>query len=67
MVHEYEQHDGLHRVSGERPDACVNVVFVHGLGGGAYSTWNSGEQSETKFWTESIAREHPKCGVWTLH
>ena len=45
MSNGYEQADGLYRVGPARTDTLVNVVFVHGLGGGAYSTWNSGDTS----------------------
>jgi len=67
MSNEYEQRDGLYRVGPASTDTLVNVVFVHGLGGGAYSTWNSGDASEVGFWPQRIAEDHPRCGIWTLH
>ena len=67
MSNEYEQRDGLYRIGPANANTLVNVVFVHGLGGGAYSTWNSGDASEVGFWPQSIAADHPKCGIWTLH
>lgn len=67
MSNGYEQADGLYRVGPARTDTLVNVVFVHGLGGGAYSTWNSGDTSEIGFWPQRIAEDHPRCGIWTLH
>ena len=67
MIHEYEQRDGLSCVTERPEDTLVNVLFVHGLGGGAFSTWNSGNSTELGFWPKSVAIEHPQCCVWTLH
>jgi hypothetical protein len=66
MTHEYEQRDGLYRVGESAADAALNVVFVHGLGGGAHSTWTSGNPGSIGFWPAAIARDNPRCAVWTL-
>ena len=63
----YERQDGLYCVSKDPRDAVVNVVFVHGLGGGGYSTWDCGAGSDLGFWPAKIADKHPRCCVWTLH
>ena len=67
MTHEYERRDGLSCVTRNPANTLVNVVFVHGLAGGAYSTWNSGNAVDLRFWPESVANEHPQCCIWTLH
>ncbi len=63
----YQSQDGLHRVTRDETDTQINVVFVHGLGGGAYSTWDSGDASELDYWPATLARDYPSCCVWTLH
>jgi hypothetical protein len=45
----------------------MNLVFVHGLGGGAYSTWDAGVGSELGYWPEKLAEHYQHCCVWTLH
>lgn len=67
MVHEYEERDGLSCVTERPQDTRVNVVFVHGLGGGAYSTWDSGNSTELGYWPKSVAIQRPSSCIWTLH
>lgn len=71
-VHKLERDDGLHLIvpphqEGERPAPRLNVVFVHGLGGGGYTTWCSGAESELDFWPQKLAAQHEACSVWTLN
>jgi hypothetical protein len=44
--------------------AC-DVVYVHGLGGGSYSTWSLGADGQA-FWPSWIGADFPDAGVWTL-
>lgn len=64
---EYERKEKLWRITACPEAASVNVIFVHGLGGGAVSTWDSGADSEVGFWPKAIADDHPEWCVWTLH
>lgn len=71
-VEDIDRVQGLHQVfarepKGKRPNPRLNVVFVHGLGGGGYSTWNSGDETELGFWPERLATECEECAVWTLN
>lgn len=48
----------------DKPDRQIDVLFIHGLGGGSRSTW---QHSDTQFfWPEGIAEELPNVGVWTI-
>jgi len=49
------------------PAQRLSVVFVHGLRGGGFSTWNAGDKSEVKFWPESLAARNRDCAVWTAN
>jgi tetratricopeptide (TPR) repeat protein len=55
----------LHRVSNERASVDADVVFVHGLGGDAFRTWQS-KKEEGDAWPNWIAAEFPNVRVWTL-
>ncbi|MEP7012421.1 MAG: tetratricopeptide repeat protein [Acidobacteriota bacterium] len=56
----------LHPISG-----CVNterkadVIFVHGLGGDAFSTWRHGKDASSS-WPHWLGKEFPEIGVWSL-
>ncbi len=67
MDDEYERQDGLSCVTKNATDTRINVVFIHGLGGGAFSTWNSGNETELGFWPAQLANDFSSCCVWTLH
>lgn len=40
---------GLTNLYAPKEDAVADLIFVHGLNGGSYSTWTHGEDS-SKFW-----------------
>ncbi|MFC1560725.1 esterase/lipase family protein [Pseudomonadota bacterium] len=67
MVHEYEKQDGLTCLTKNQEKTQAHLVFVHGMQGGAFSTWDSGSESELGFWPAVVAKNNPWCCVWTLH
>jgi pimeloyl-ACP methyl ester carboxylesterase len=69
---ERDRVEGLHKVEptiekAKRLPPRLSVVFVHGLRGGGFSTWNAGDKTEVKFWPESLAARNPDCAVWTAN
>ena len=42
-----------------------DVVFVHGRGGGSYSTWVTGSNAAS-FWPAWVRSDFPDVGIWTL-
>src|SRR5690242_18623569 len=55
----------LYRVSEALQGLRSAVVFVHGLGGDAFATWQSGPQ-ESDFWPRWLAEDLPEIEVWTV-
>ena len=65
-MHISSDRDGLTPVSGcDSPSRLVDIVFVHGLGGGSHSTWTAAGDA-TWFWPAWVAADFPDAGVWTL-
>jgi predicted alpha/beta hydrolase family esterase len=59
--------NGLHAVAGTADNKrLADVVFVHGLGGDARSTWMRDRDDEATFWPSWLAQDFPGLGVWTL-
>ena len=59
---------GLIKISGcENPKRCGDVIFVHGLGGNARSTWHPQElPNDDNFWLTWLAQERPDLGIWSF-
>lgn len=58
--------DGLSPVANcQSASRICDVVYVHGLGGGSYSTWTQGEDRQ-RFWPSWVGADFPNVGVWTL-
>ena len=55
----------LRRVATARDQSQGAVIFVHGLGGDAYDTWQSDGRPEN-FWPAWLGRDLPYLDVWTL-
>ncbi|MEY9138542.1 pimeloyl-ACP methyl ester carboxylesterase [Bradyrhizobium diazoefficiens] len=54
----------IHLISQARPEAAVDVVFIHGLGGHYRTTWEADKATAT-FWPEWIAEDIPEACVWS--
>lgn len=56
----------LHPISGcENAKRKADVVFIHGLGGDAFTTWRHGKDASTS-WPHWLGKEFPEVGVWSL-
>lgn len=59
--------DGLEAVAGTaNPQRAADLVFVHGLGGDARTTWMREPDDRATFWPGWLAEDFPALGVWTL-
>lgn len=55
----------LHRISGcDNSEREADVVFIHGLGGNAFTTWTD-EHADT-MWPRWLGEDFPQVGVWSL-
>ncbi|NET55303.1 MAG: hypothetical protein F6K47_03645 [Symploca sp. SIO2E6] len=44
-----------------------DVIFVHGLGGSARSTWHPQQQEDdNNFWPAWLGKDLPNVGIWCL-
>ncbi len=59
--------EGLNKIAGcDNKDRTADVVFVHGLGGNAYTTWQADEEKRESFWPQWLGDDEPYIGVWSL-
>ncbi|MEE8153674.1 MAG: hypothetical protein V3T53_01805 [Phycisphaerales bacterium] len=58
---------GVQAVAGtDNPDRLLDVVFIHGLAGDAWTTWMSNPDDDSTFWPDWLAEEFPNLGIWTV-
>lgn len=58
---------GLQKISGcDNYNRKADVVFVHGLGGHALSTWHPQEKSDKNSWPFWLGEELPDIGIWSF-
>lgn len=58
---------GLIRIQNcEHPTRKADVVFVHGLGGNALSTWHPHEKQDEDCWLYWLGRDLPEAGIWSF-
>lgn len=57
---------GLNKISGcDNPNRTTDVIFIHGLDGDAFTTWERDGKPEN-FWPQWLGEELPNIGVWSL-
>ncbi len=58
--------DGLNKISNcDNAERKADVIFIHGLGGDAYGTWQKDDKDEN-CWPKWLGEELPYIGVWSL-
>lgn len=58
---------GLQKISGcDNSNRKGDVIFVHGLGGHALSTWHSQEKFDKNSWPFWLGEELPDIGIWSF-
>jgi len=58
----------LHKVANcDCADRIGDVIFVHGLGGDAFSTWHpQGKKDDQQSWLFWLGQDLPNVGIWSL-
>src|SRR5258708_1140245 len=51
----------INLIGGERPDATIDVLFIHGIGGDPNRTW---QYDKGSFWPKWLADDVPWAQVW---
>jgi predicted alpha/beta hydrolase family esterase len=59
---------GLQGISGcENSSRIGDVIFVHGLGGNAWTTWHPEEKlGDDNFWLNWLWQNEPNIGIWSF-
>lgn len=58
--------EGLFNISSaDDPKRVLDVIFVHGLDGNAYTTWQT-KDKHSHFWPGWLSDELPLVGIWSL-
>jgi pimeloyl-ACP methyl ester carboxylesterase len=60
-------HNRLHEIEGcQNPSRKGDVIFVHGLGGNARSTWHPEERQDDNFWLSWLSKDIEDVGIWSF-
>lgn len=55
------------KISGcDNPKRVGDVIFIHGLMGHPWDTWQSGKGEKDNFWPAWLGEELPELGIWSL-
>lgn len=66
-IPEPSDRSGLQKIAGcDDESREVDVVFIHGLGGDAWTTWMANQNDIGTFWPNWLAADLPRTGLWTL-
>lgn len=58
--------NGIIPIAGQdNPDRTLDILFIHGLGGDAFSTWQY-NNDEKYFWPKALHDDFPGCAIWTI-
>lgn len=49
----------------ENSSRDLDVLFIHGLGGDAFSTWQY-RNNDKYFWPKGLTSDFPNIGIWTI-
>jgi hypothetical protein len=62
-----EMRRDLQKIAGcDNPARAIDILFIHGLGGDAWTTWMADPDSIDSFWPGWLAEDLPDAGLWTL-